>query len=85
MDTPLSLNDSGEIIPFVLDLSPEAKALWVAFHDEVEGELNAGGDMADTRDVASKAADNAARMAALFHLYRRGPIGTKIAREHKPD
>jgi putative DNA primase/helicase len=31
--------------------------------------------MADVRDVASKAADNVARMAALFHLYAHGPTG----------
>lgn len=32
--------------------------------------------MAETKDVASKAADNAARLAALFHLFENGPGGT---------
>ena len=32
-------------------------------------ELRNGGEMVDARDVASKAADNVARLAALFHLY----------------
>ena len=31
--------------------------------------------MAEVRDVASKAADNVARLAALFHLYAHGPTG----------
>jgi putative DNA primase/helicase len=31
--------------------------------------------MADARDVASKAADNAARLTALFHIFEHGPEG----------
>lgn len=59
----------------MLDLSSDAKAAWVHFHDEVERELKPGGDMAETRDVASKAADNVARLAALFHIYEHGTQG----------
>ena len=32
--------------------------------------------MTEVRDVASKAADNAARLACLFHLFEHGPEGT---------
>ena len=59
----------------MLTLTDAARALWIRFHDDVEGELRPGGDMAEVRDVASKAADNAARLAALFHLYAHGPSG----------
>ncbi len=52
--------------PRVLSLSPEAKATWIAFHDEVERELSSTGKFQVVRDAASKAADNAARLAALF-------------------
>jgi len=52
-----------------------ARALWIRFHDDVERELRPGGKMADVRGEASKAADNAARMAALFHLYAHGAEG----------
>lgn len=63
------LNVAGGISPVTLDFSIEAKAAWVNFHNQVEVELKAGGEMTDARDVASKAADNVARLAALFHLY----------------
>ncbi len=55
----------------ILDLSPEATAAWICFHDEVERELRPGGDLTDTCDVSSKAADNAARLAALSHIRAR--------------
>lgn len=63
------LTDTGGLEPITLDFTTEAKALWIDFHNQVEKELRAGGDMVDARDVASKAADNVARLAALFHLY----------------
>lgn len=66
--TPL-LTDAGGLAPATLDLSNDAKLAWVEFHNEVERELKQDGQMADVRDVASKAADNVARLAALFHLY----------------
>ena len=31
------------------------------------------GELIDVRDVASKSADNAARLAALFHVFEHGP------------
>jgi len=37
--------------------------------------------MADVRNVASKAVDNAARLAALFHLYEHGDAG-EISAKH---
>lgn len=81
LDHPLTFDDLGVLAPVVLDLDPEAKAVWVAFHDSVESELAPSGDMAEARDVASKAADNAARMAALFHVFEHGPDGT-ISADH---
>ncbi|MFA6901297.1 MAG: YfjI family protein, partial [Desulfurivibrionaceae bacterium] len=76
LDHPLAFNDQGELEPETLELSPEAKEEWVSFHDEVEAELMPGRDMAEAKDVASKAADNAARLAALFHLFENGPGGS---------
>lgn len=76
LDTPLNFNDRGELEPTMLELSPEAKEAWVAFHDSLETELLPGRDMSDTKDFASKAAENAARMAALFHLFEKGQTGS---------
>ena len=63
------LNEAGGISPTTLDFSNDAKKEWVNFHNDVELELKQGGDLTDAKDVASKAADNVARLAALFHLY----------------
>ena len=68
-------DESGALALPVLTLTAEAADDWVRFHDDVEAELRPGGDMAEVRDVASKAADNVARLAALFHLYAHGPTG----------
>ena len=75
LDMPLTFDEREVLKPTMLDFSPEARAAWIAFHDEVEKELRPGGDMAETRDVASKTADNAARLAALFHVFEHGPSG----------
>ncbi len=48
--------------------------IWVKFHDSIEAELSTGRELYDVRDVASKTADNAARLAALFHTFT-GSIG----------
>ena len=72
---PVQPDESGALVLPVLTLTAEARSTWVRFHDDVEAELRPGGDMAEVRDVASKAADNVARLAALFHLYAHGPTG----------
>jgi len=71
-EAPMNLDYA--LTPAMLTLEPDAKAAWVAFHDLIEAELVAGGDFHDVRDVASKTADNAARLAALFHTFT-GSIG----------
>jgi putative DNA primase/helicase len=47
----------------------------VQAHDRIERALASGGELADIRDVAAKAAENIARLAALFHLLAHGPVG----------
>lgn len=69
------VNADGGLAPTLLTLTPEAKASWVAYHDVIEAELRAGGELHDVRDVASKSADNAARLAAQFHVFEHGPGG----------
>jgi putative DNA primase/helicase len=72
---PLAVDEAGGLILPVLAMTPEARAAWICIHDDIEAELRPGGDMAEVRDIASKAADNVARLAALFHLYAHGPTG----------
>jgi putative DNA primase/helicase len=61
----------------MLPLTPEAKAAGVEYYNAIEGELASGGELYDVRDVASKSADNAARLAALFQMFEGagGAIG----------
>jgi hypothetical protein len=47
----------------------------VEAHDRFERALGAGGDFADIRDVAAKAAETVARLAANFHVLAHGPGG----------
>lgn len=79
LDLPAPVNDAGELTPQVLELAPDARRAWVAFHDAVEAELRDGGDLADVKDVASKAADNAARLAGLFHVFEEGVGAVSLA------
>jgi putative DNA primase/helicase len=52
--------------------SAEAKTVWVNFFNGVESALAFGGVLSGIKDVASKAADNAARLAALFQIAEGG-------------
>lgn len=78
---PLPMSEDNHLEPPELPLSPEAHQAWVAFHDLIEGKLGEGGELRQVRDVASKTADNAARLACLFHLYEHGPSG-EIGQDH---
>lgn len=75
LSVPTPMDDDGALTPSLIPLSADAKAMWVEYHDEVETRLAVGGDYADVRDVASKSADNAARLAALFHIFENGGGG----------
>ncbi len=74
LNRPAPVDDNGVLTPAMLTLAPEAKQAWVTFHDAIETELASGGELFDLRDVGSKAADNVARLAALFHVFA-GSIG----------
>lgn len=72
LSQPEPIDDDGALTPAMLSLSPEAKRAWVEYHDAIERELASGGELYDVRDVASKSADNAARLAALFQMFEHG-------------
>lgn len=75
LNRPAPIDDDGALTPDMLKLAPNAKAAWVEFHDIIEVQLCNGQELYDVRDVASKTADNAARLAALFHIFS-GSIGS---------
>ena len=68
----LPMTEEYTLTPRLMHLSPEAKNKWIEFHDAIELELRHDGELTDVRDVASKAADNAARLAALFQMFESG-------------
>lgn len=72
LSLPVPMDDDGTLTPAMMTLTPQAKLAWIAFHDEVERELGRGGELYDVRDVATKGADNAARLAALFQIIESG-------------
>jgi hypothetical protein len=80
MDKDLPLNGRGELEPPTLNLSPEAKAKWVDFFNAVESELALSGEYAGVRDFASKAGEQAARIAGVLHVFGDG-ASKEIAKE----
>jgi len=75
LNQPAPIDEDGALTPTMLSLAPDAKAAWVEYHDAIESELASGGELYDVRDVASKSADNAARLAALFQQFEHGTGG----------
>ena len=69
LNQPAPIDEAGALTPPMLSLAPEAKTAWIEYHNAIEGELASGGELYDVRDVASKSADNVARLAALFHVF----------------
>jgi hypothetical protein len=62
---------ANELTPRTIELSAEAKTAWVAFHDRIESEMARDSPLECLRDVAWKAAENAARIAAVLILVER--------------
>jgi putative DNA primase/helicase len=59
---------TGALTPRLLPLSKEGKDIWQTYHDDIEGQCARGKRYASIPDIASKSADNAARLAALYQL-----------------
>lgn len=72
LNQAVPIDENGSLSPQMLTLNVEAKQLWVEYHDAIESELARDGQLFDVRDVASKSADNATRLAALFHVFEGG-------------
>lgn len=75
LDMPLPLDEQGRIAAEALGFSTPAKIHWVQFHNRIEKELGPLGALAEASDTAAKTAENAARIACLFHVFEHGPGG----------
>ncbi|MET0005348.1 MAG: DUF3987 domain-containing protein [Candidatus Thiodiazotropha sp.] len=78
LNQAVPIDDDGSLTPPVLSMTAETKAAWVMFHDAIEIELRSGGELYNVRDVASKTADNAARIATLFEIFEHGNSGAVV-------
>lgn len=71
LETPLPMDpETREIEPRTLQLAPEARALLVGFAEAIEAAQAPGGDLAHITGAASKAAEQAARIAGVLTLWR---------------
>jgi hypothetical protein len=71
-------DDYDRLVPHYIGFDADAQRAWVAFHDEVEEQQGGEAVYCGIRDVASKAADNAARLACCLHVFagdHSRPIG----------
>lgn len=75
LNKPIQINRAGGIDVSLLQFSKAGHAAWVEHYNAIEKELGLGGEFENVRDVASKTADNGARLAALFHLFEHGETG----------
>ena len=79
MNCPVSIDtESNTLMLAPLALSADAKALWVAFHDDVELLLGYGGSYHSIRDIAAKIAENAARIAANLQWFVKPRVSTCV-------
>ncbi|MDI9849989.1 YfjI family protein [Rhodoblastus sp. 17X3] len=58
----------NELTPRVIELSAEARGLWVRFHDAIEKRMAPDQSLEGLRDVGAKAAENAARIAGVLTI-----------------
>ncbi|WP_295407947.1 YfjI family protein [uncultured Thiocystis sp.] len=89
LNTDLPIDRSGEdrgarmlLDPPIMRLDPAAKTLWVEFYNEVERELVRFGEYSAVQDIASKTAENAVRIAAIFKLFDQGRVGRTVEAEY---
>jgi putative DNA primase/helicase len=79
LDIPFPLDSDGRLAPPVLPLSRAAKVVWVKYHDTIERALAPAGQFDGITDFAAKSAEQAARIAACFHLFEGGSPTGEIA------
>ncbi|MHB0990299.1 MAG: DUF3987 domain-containing protein [Burkholderiales bacterium] len=58
-----------------LSLTEEGRRLYTEFHNMLQIEMRPGGKFFEDQDLASRAAENALRLACVFHVYEQGANG----------
>jgi hypothetical protein len=78
---PRSLPDDPQALdPIELTLHPNARVMWIGFHDHVEAEVRTGGALAPIQGFAAKLPEHAGRLAAVLAAYG-GPDCVEVSPE----
>lgn len=65
----LASNTDDVLDPEPLNCAPDARTLWIAFHDQAERAIGEGGEWRSIRAFGAKAAEHAGRLAAVLTAY----------------
>lgn len=84
LDAPAEFDDFDRLVNYFYPLDQQARRVWVAFHDEVEELMGCDEEFSRIPDVASKAAENAARLACCYHTFS-GNLALEITEEAMVD
>jgi hypothetical protein len=68
VEWPCEADRPNELSPRQLRLGTQARQMWIEFHDRVEMETRRDGSLAELKDVAGKAAEQAARIAGVLAI-----------------
>lgn len=69
LQEPAATDELGRLITTHIKFDESAQTTWIQFYDEVEDYLGGDSIYSSIRDVASKAAENAARLACCLHVF----------------
>jgi Protein of unknown function (DUF3987) len=79
LDKPLPLDQDLCLDPPKLRMAGKAFEAWRSLHDTVENTLGIAGEFCDLTDFGAKAAEHAARLAAVIHLFENGNPASEIS------
>ncbi len=66
LNTPLNTDENGGLIFNILELSDDAKELWINNYNIIETQLSKDGELAHIKPTASKMSENILRIAGVF-------------------
>ncbi|WP_188064037.1 YfjI family protein [Sphingobium sp. KCTC 72723] len=71
LQAPAATDELGRLITNHIRFDENAQSVWINFLNQVEEYLGGDGIYSGIRDVASKAAENAARIACCLHVFAK--------------
>ena len=78
---PLAENTDNELEPRILEMSADARGMWIRFADHIEAQLGTGGAMEPISGLANKLPEHAARIAGILALVD-DPGTQEVSQEH---